>query len=379
MTKGHEDGQGYGPDSREGTSSEQPSLVVEEGARRAAAFETAPDPMLIADLEGRILDLNRAALKRWGVESVRQLRGQSIFVGLPPEEKERVREVGQRVLESGHSWRGELRLRHPSGRTVPVEVAIGLLRDEKGRPQGFIGILRDISDRQRMEQQLRLLEKERGRLAQQLLAALEQERRLLAREIHDGPIQEIAVSIMQLERALLEGRRLKSVQEQIGHAVGMLRQATDELRRIMARLRPALLDELGLADALAAYARTLSMEGDLSIAFETNMSGERLRDDVAIALFRIAQEALSNVARHSQAQRALLRLWRTDRSVVLEVRDWGQGFDPSSVHRSGSEPSGLGLVSMRERAVLIGADFRIESRPGEGTCVRVELPLSMLE
>jgi signal transduction histidine kinase len=146
-----------------------------------------------------------------------------------------------------------------------------------------------------------------------------------------------------------------------------LGEATERVRDLARELRPAALDELGLRPALDLLARGMSRRGRLAVEVEGS-SGGRLEPEHELALYRVAQQALTNVVRHSRARRARVALRRAGRELTLEVRDDGVGFDP------GTQPPGLGLVGMRERAQRLGGRLTVVSSPGCGTVVTAEVP-----
>jgi signal transduction histidine kinase len=157
--------------------------------------------------------------------------------------------------------------------------------------------------------------------------------------------------------------------------IGLARRTVAEIRRVLAGLRPTVLDDFGLARGLHAYVDGLAAE-NLTVAFGESLGPERLESDVEMALFRFAQEALTNVRKHASVGAAELRLRRNDGQIILEVEDSGSGFDLTSV-RGCERPGGsLGLLSMSERIKQVGGTVEITSRCGEGTLVRAVVPAS---
>lgn len=214
-------------------------------------------------------------------------------------------------------------------------------------------------------QNVRLIAELRTKMAEveemhrRLLTAREEERADLARELHDGAIQNMVGLRYRLE-ALQER---KNEQVEVLHAqVGSL---IDELRRLCGDLRPPMLDQLGLAAALQALAREVRERG---LPVETHLDDISLPDQTAIGLYRICQEALSNALRHASASRAVVALSRDGDEVVLAISDDGRGFDPAAVR---GQAGCFGLLGMAERAEALGGDLTIESTPGEGAQVTV--------
>lgn len=214
-------------------------------------------------------------------------------------------------------------------------------------------------------------------LSQRLLHAQEEERRRLAYDIHDGPSQQIVAADMYLESYRAEKRQRESphVESYLERAKSYLSAAIQETRRIVSDLRPSVLDDFGLAEALRHYLEEVKSRTDWQVEFYSDMNSVRLDPATETALFRIAQEAVTNALKHSGTSRLRVSLRRAPLGCILEVRDWGKGFDMARVWERRDESRRIGLVSMRERAELVGGRLHMESAPGRGTTVRVELPL----
>ncbi len=211
------------------------------------------------------------------------------------------------------------------------------------------------------------LETERRDSARSALAAQERERRRIARELHDEVGQALTAVMLQLERVSYEAAG--AVGDQLREAREGVRASLEEVREIARRLRPEALDDLGLSSALAALTNDMGRRTGVRVERRLAPDLRALEPDEELVVYRVAQEALTNVARHSDASRAWLSLGRGDDGrVTLVVRDSGHGFEPAT------HVNGTGLRGMRERAMLIGAALDVESRPGHGTTVRLRLP-----
>lgn len=210
-----------------------------------------------------------------------------------------------------------------------------------------------------------------------LADAREDERRRLARELHDGPAQSMAAALFGLDLAIgaLE-RTPRSAREELLRARELLRDALDDLRGLMSGLRPRLLEERGLVVALQSLAGVTPLWGPaVEVATRGIGPGERLPAEVELALYRIAQEAVSNACRHGAANRVSVSLELGEGRVTLAVADDGHGFPPQEIRpRAGS---GEGLPGMRERAALLGSDLVVDSAPGRGT--RIALSVTVPE
>jgi two-component system, NarL family, sensor histidine kinase UhpB len=207
-------------------------------------------------------------------------------------------------------------------------------------------------------------------VAARALNAQEEERKRIARELHDGTAQTLAALRVRLRiaRSLEDGEARMQLLERIS---GELGEAAEELRRIAQGLRPPALDMLGLAPAIESYARRVGETAGVAVALELEPVEGLLSPDAELALYRIVQEALSNVARHSGAGTVRVRLEPGQRSVTARIEDDGRGFGVRAEMTNG----GLGLYGMQERAAYIGGSVEIESEPGRGARVRVTIPV----
>jgi two-component system sensor histidine kinase UhpB len=212
------------------------------------------------------------------------------------------------------------------------------------------------------------LEHERRESARQALMLQEAERRRIARELHDEVGQTLTGVMLQVEG--LAATIPDGLRGQLEELRETARHGTEEVRRIAQRLRPEALEELGLHSAMAALATAFAQQARIPIERRLE-TGLPLSPEEELVIYRVAQEALTNVARHAGASRVDLELECRDQLIVLTIRDDGRGLSP------GSLPSSNGIRGMRERAMLIGANLVIESRPGEGTEVRLAIPVTV--
>jgi two-component system sensor histidine kinase UhpB len=211
---------------------------------------------------------------------------------------------------------------------------------------------------------IRRLEAERRRAGSAALRAQEEERARVARDLHDEVNQSLTGLLLRLE-AVREAAP-PELEPELAETRTLANQAMRELLSLARQLRPTALDDLGLAAAIAGQVEQLELSGlEAELTSEGDFSD--LDDDVQLVVYRVAQEALTNAARHSEAKRIAVTLRRSGDAVELEVADDGRGFAFEQSER------GLGIGGMRERALLLGAELTIESRPGEGTTVRLSV------
>ena len=214
---------------------------------------------------------------------------------------------------------------------------------------------------------LERLETERRRASSAALTAQEEERTRIARDLHDEVNQSLTGLLLRLE-AVREHAPVELAHE-LNETKALANQAMEELLALARQLRPTALDDLGLKAALAGNVDELSRSSGIRASFESDGDFGDLPAEAQLVVYRVAQEALSNAAQHAGAESVLVRLSRADGQAELTVSDDGQGFTFDQTSR------GLGLGGMRERALLIGGDLRVESRPQVGTRVRLRVPI----
>jgi signal transduction histidine kinase len=218
---------------------------------------------------------------------------------------------------------------------------------------------------------------ERGKLLERLISAQEEERKRVARELHDELGQSLSSTSLSVE---LAQRAIKDGEEATGshleQAHDLIADATDRMYQLIHGLRPSVLDDLGLVAALRSHAQQVLQPAGIAFDIDASELGQRLPPVVETALFRIHQEALTNILRHAQAERVQLRLVRENGAVTAEIRDDGVGFDPAASRGEGQSRQSYGLLGMQERAILLGGQVEIESQPGHGTRLQVRIPVS---
>ena len=280
---------------------------------------------------------------------------------LHPDDMAAARELNDSVQRGAPTYEGEFRLRHKDGHYIHVlSRGFPVRRERGGRVVRIVGTHFDLTERQRRE-----AERARSELLARLVFAQEDERRRIAREMHDQ-FGEQLTSLSREIATLKEAAPARSPRR--SRASKRSRSRLDrDVDHLVWQLRPTALDDLGLRAALANYVQDWSAR--VGIPAELHMSGlldERLPPDAETTLYRIAQEALTNVARHSRATRVDVLLERQGDIVLLTVEDNGVGFEPDD---AGAKPGGFGLLGMHERAALVGATLQIESTAGGGTTV----------
>jgi PAS domain S-box-containing protein len=287
---------------------------------------------------------------------------------LHPDDRATADRLYDSVTRGGASnYEGEFRLRHKDGHFVQVLSRGYPVRREPGGPAvRIVGTHFDLTERRRME-----AERARTELLARLVFAQEDERRRIAREMHDQfgeQLTALSRGIRLLKDGCANSPRLRG---QVEALEAISQQIDRDVDSLVWQLRPTALDDLGLRAALTNYVQDWSRRVGVSVELHTSgLADSRLSSEVETALYRIAQEALTNVAKHSQAGRVEVILERRTDHILLIVEDDGVGFDATQA-AAGSR--GFGLLGMQERAALVGANLEIESSSGSGTTVLVRI------
>jgi two-component system sensor histidine kinase UhpB len=219
-------------------------------------------------------------------------------------------------------------------------------------------------------------EEVRKRLLAQILSAQEEERRRIARDLHDGIGQSLTALLIGL-RTVEEAPTSEAARSRAAELRQIIVAAVEEVRRLARGLRPSILDDLGLAAALQHYVADCSQTYGIAVEVEAaDLAARRLPPAVETTLYRIVQEAVTNTAKHAAAKKVCIVARRQCGGVHLSVQDDGCGFDMEGLRRRSDVRDHLGLCDMRERAALLNGSLMIESRPGSGTTVSISIPLA---
>ncbi|WP_447980033.1 PAS domain-containing sensor histidine kinase [Candidatus Nitrospira bockiana] len=341
-------------------------LLHESQEQYRRLFESNPLPTWVYDVDTlAFLAVNDAAVRHYGY-SREEFLAMTIKDIRPSADVPRLLDYLSTIRDAAEGTNiGAWRHRRKDGTIIDVELAFHTL-PYQGRPARLV-LVNDVTERRQMEQM-------RAQLLEQVITAQEEERRRIARELHDEIGQSLTALLVGL-RAMENGRR-----EGAGSAGGselwkIAAQTLQEVQRLALGLRPSVLDDLGLEAALNRYtdefAKIHGIETEVQVV---GMDGRRLRHAVETALYRIVQEALTNIAKHARATSVSLLVVRGPSAVQAIVEDDGRGFEVERVLKAGATRH-LGLHGIRERVALLHGTLSIESSPGGGTVVSVQIPL----
>jgi signal transduction histidine kinase len=261
--------------------------------------------------------------------------------------------------------------------TMKAGAADYLVKDQLNSPL-LERAIRYALERRRTEEVLRESESRLRHLSSELLNAQEKERKLIALELHDSIVAKLAAVKFGLEQRLTQVRN-GTIQgtTSLEDSVHTLKQIIDETRRIMSNLRPSMIDDLGILPTINWHCREFQkIYETINIEKQIDIEEEEVPDNLKIVIFRIIQEAMNNIGKHSGAAHILVSLQRITGAIELVVEDNGRGFNSGERNSSSAIEEGIGLGSMKERSSLSGGSFSIESIEGKGTCVRVRWHIS---
>jgi PAS domain S-box-containing protein len=338
--------------------------------RLAAIIESSDDAIVSKNLDGIINSWNKAAERIFGYTSEEAV-GRHIGLIIPPDRQEEENDILARLRRGERIDHFETVRQRKDGSNLDVSVTISPVKNAHGRIVGASKVARDITDRKRMEQILKEAE-----FSGRLLQLQDEERRRVARELHDGAGQMLAALSMNThavakEKAALSPRGARCVEENLS----LIEQTISEIRTISHLLHPPLLDEVGLRSALEEYVHGFGERSNVRVNLGLPSELQRLPRDVELSLFRVVQECLTNIHRHSGSATAQVRLSRVPGKIRMEVSDEGCGMRPGVRESFLAEKStGVGLRGMRERVKQIGGTLQIES-DGSGTSVFVVIPV----
>lgn len=236
--------------------------------------------------------------------------------------------------------------------------------------------LRDITAKKRMEEALDKCLETQNQMLKLMMSAQEVERRRISMELHDGPLQLLAVSLMAAERAIKRADQgeTEAVKTELQSITETLHETIHEMRSVLADLSPEVLSTYGLAMAIQSHAERFSEATGMEVLVRNQITN-RLPAETELLLYRLAQEALANARKHSHANRIVIELERTDDEMTLTIRDNGNGFDVEDALNKHKDGDSLGLKSMRQRIEAGGGSMRITSAPSEGTAISFHYPL----
>jgi PAS domain S-box-containing protein len=347
----------------------------EENKRLATVLENTSDFVTLTDLEQRTIFVNKAARKALKYEETEDLSRKGLLDYLPAKNKAYFSDNIFPVAFVQGVWRGEGVWIDKEQKKIPVSQVI-LVEKPRNGASGFIAsIARDISEAKSKELEIKQMNEHLRALAASLQNIREEERSNIAREIHDDLGQQLTAIKIDVSWIAKKTQGNEQVKQKIDSIMLMLNETVKSIRRISTQLRPSILDDLGLIEALKWQTEEFQKRYGIAVNFMCSKEKLLLDSPTATGFFRIFQEALTNIARHSDATRVEVSLRIVDKELVLCVQDNGRGFkiDEARIQKT------LGLLGMKERALMMGGRFEINNIPTQGVIVKINVPLNIQE
>jgi len=332
-----------------------------------AVFESSPDGIVVVCRDGKIKDVNPMVEVLFGFAR-EEVLDEPVEMLVPEVFRRAHVEHRSRYFRNPHARPMgvgmELRGRRKDGSEFPMEISLSPWQTDLAGGMRVVCTVRDITERKRLQD-----------FSEGALRSVEEERQRIARELHDDTAQRLATLMLRVRVLSREqdGERRSTLLEELREEI---LDAAEGVKRIARGLRPPELEEVGLGLALLAHARGLREGAGFEVEVSVGPVEHVLGLDTKLALYRIIQESLSNALRHSGAGGARVVVEVEEGVVTAEVEDDGRGFNPAHMSDKGA---GLGLVGMQERALMMGGRVTVDSTPGQGTRIRIEVPSSAVE
>jgi PAS domain S-box-containing protein len=350
--------------------------VRESESRLRGIFYGAAIGIALFDLEGQIVEPNPALSKITGFTN-EELCAFYLNDLFERGASNRINELFSKLIEGRRDFfQIEERFRHKAGKDLWIRMTVSQYQDQQ-MPVGFgVGLFEDITERKQAEEKVKQAGKQMRELSRKILDAQEDERKRVAQEIHDSIGGHLAAIKFALEEKLESmGQNPSSTGISLEKIISYVDEAISESRRISINLRPSLLDDLGLLATISWFCREFEkVHMGLLIEQQLEVQEDEIPEMSKVVIYRVLQEAMNNVAKHSDATQVRLRLAKSGNRIEFSVADNGRGFDPEEKFSESTTVSGFGLEGMRDRTILCGGRFEIASKKEEGTTVHISLP-----
>lgn len=340
-------------------------------------FENALEGIYQSTPEGRLLSANPAFASMYGAETpeemIQDLQNLRHQLYINAADRDRFIET---VEKAGLTDAFEVQFRKKNGEKMWVSLKSRAIRDADGQTLYYEGMAENITERKRVEAEIQQKTEQLRELTWKLTEIEENERKTISRELHDQIGQNLAILGLNLNilQTLMTDSSKDLVKSRLMDSIALVKQTTVDIRNLIANLRSPVLDDYGLVAAIKLYGEQCAFRADIDVSVQGTEPEPRLPAHIENAMFRIVQEALTNVIKHAHATEVAIHLKTDANRLYVSIADNGIGYNPAEVAKSGKTP-GWGLRTMLERAMSVGGRGEILSNPGAGTCVFVEVPL----
>jgi PAS domain S-box-containing protein len=350
----------------------------ESEALYRSTLKASPDSIIVVEMDGSIRMVSPSALQMYLYDDDNAIIGRNLFEFLFSEDKVRA-QSNTILMFQGYMGTVEYRMVRSTGEIFHAEINGDIIWTEDGKATGMVFLIRDVTGRKKAEMDLKKSQEQLKSFAAHLQNVREEERIMLAREIHDE-LGQILIAI-KIDLGILKQKVSKSINEitvdtvntSFDRVLGLVDDTINTTRKIMTDLRPEVLDLLGFVDAAKLYVVSFSERYKIQCDFENRVLDFTLSPQHSVALYRILQESLSNIARHSKATFVEITLTQQFEKLILQITDNGIGFDNNHKIKHDS----YGIIGMKERTFLLDGEFLIESKIGQGTILKILIPHKM--
>jgi PAS domain S-box-containing protein len=349
----------------------QAALSLDASRQMAAIVASSDDAIISKDLNGVIRSWNAGAQRLFGYTAEEAI-GKPITLIIPADRLDEEPAILARLRKGERVDHFETLRKRKDGTLVNISLTISPVKDDLGRVIGASKVARDITERKEADKARKDAE-----VAVKLLQVQDNERRRIARELHDGVGQLLAAIGMNISRVFREKERLSDPAARcVAENRSLIDQASSEIRTVSYLLHPPMLDEMGLSSALAWFVEGFSQRSKVNVTLQVAPDLGRLPQEQELTLFRVVQECLTNIHRHSGSSTANVRLSRTAEEIRLQVEDCGKGIDPATSAKIASGvSSGVGMRGMQERIKSVHGRMIVDSNQN-GTSISVSLPIT---
>ena len=354
------------------------NALRESEEKYRSIFENSPLGICQTTLDGRFIKVNPALAQILGYESPYEvITSVADIAGQVYADPSRRAEVLKQTVENRGLVVHEDEYVRKDGRKWVGHLFLKMIRDENGMPHHLDGFVEDVTDKKEMEERLQVTMKHLRTLSHRLLEVQETERRHIARELHDEIGQSLTalrIGLKRAERSVKGKSTIAILNENIKIVDGLIKQ----VRTLSIELLPAILDDFGLVAALEWYVKWVTERAEMQGQFFTEFAEERLAPFIEVTCFRIVQEALTNAIRHSNARNVMIRLGQQNGELHLMIKDDGDGFNVTKIHKRALKGRSFGLIGMQERASLAGGRLEFKSQAGKGTEIHAYFSLQFV-
>jgi len=337
-----------------------------------AMVRTAQTIILLLDIKGKIMDFNPCMEKISGYK-IKEVRGKDWFnIFLPRLDHNKIRKLFKKAVHNIQTKGNVNPIITKDGRLRYIEWYDKTMKDEQGNIIGLLATGQDITDRKKAEEKVKLQQKMLSEFSGRMMSMREKEKQKLSANLHDEVgIMAVALSSkLKLVEQDVENNNLKRALADIKNIRALLKKSVSNLKKLAMDLRPPNLDIIGLFSALEEYFTGIHKQTGVNIDFQSD-GKNNLKVPVAIALYRITQEAFNNIAKHSKAKNVKVKLFSKGNNVRYQISDDGRGFEVKNIQKRNKK---MGITGMNERVVSLGGNFIIKSVQGQGTALDISIP-----